>query len=153
MSRVQQPGNRQTILWLDNDPGYIFGFVEALKRAGFAVDVAKSITAAETLLRDRPFDIVLIDVMVPLTEAERDAGYSAAATDEGHKTGLEFYRRHRSTIERHGVAIAMTVRVDKAIRDEFISAGLPPTNFLTKLEVRDAGDFVAAITKRMGRKV
>ena len=152
MSKVQ-PRDRQNILWLDNDPGYIYGFVEALKRAGFLVDVVRSVTAAEALLRNRSFDLVLIDVMVPLTEAERDAGYSAAVTDEGHKTGLEFYRRNRETIDEHGLAVALTVRVDKAIRDEFIAAGLPSTNFLTKLEVRDAGDFVATITKQIEGKI
>ncbi|MBV9070694.1 MAG: response regulator [Acidobacteria bacterium] len=151
MDQPTQRPEKSTILWLDNDPGYIYGFVMALKGNGFAVEVAKSVAEADKLLRTRNFDVVLIDVMIPVTEAERNDGYDAHATDEGHKTGLEFYRRHRAIIERQGVAIAMTVRVDRAIRDEFIASGLPAANFLTKLDVRNANDFVSAIKKRLRR--
>lgn len=137
------------ILWVDNDPGQIHGFVVALQRAGFDVSVTTSVGAAERYLAIERFALVILDVMIPVNEAEEAGGYSGDVTEDGHKTGLTFYTLHRATLERQGSLMVFTVRVDKSIRDDFLKAGLPLQNFVTKLELRDAKTFVAAVRKRV----
>lgn len=140
--------NPKSILWLDNDPGYIYPLIVALKKSGFLVTEARSVTEAKRLLDGGSrFDLVLLDVMIPVSPAERAAGYDANTTDDSHATGLEFYRRYREQLESTGLVVALTVRVDQAIRDQFLSAGLPPAQFVTKLEVRESPVFIAAVKR------
>lgn len=139
-----------SILWLDNDPGYIYPLVVALRKAGFEVREARSVTEATALIAaGMRFDIVLLDVMIPVSPVERSAGYDASVTDDSHATGLEFYRRHKIQLESMGTVVALTVRVDQGVRDQFLSAGLPADRFVTKLEVRESPAFVAAVKKFM----
>jgi len=141
----------RTALWLDNDPGYIVGFVRALEREGFAVNVARSVTEAEVALKERAYDLLIIDVMIPVTPAEHAAGYTGTSTDDSHKTGLEFYKRRAKALEKSCVVLVLTVRVDKAIRDEFLEEGLRADRFLTKLELPDAKSFVQEIKRQLRR--
>jgi len=141
--------SRPAVLWLDNDPGYIVGFVTAANRAGFDVRVVRSVTEAEAALATRTFDAIIVDVMIPLSAAEQAAGYSGEATDYSHKTGLEFYKRRAKMLEDRMLVVVLTVRVDQSIRDEFLAAGLSPERFLTKMELNDARVFVAELKRRM----
>jgi CheY-like chemotaxis protein len=141
------------VLWVDNDPGQIHGFVVALRRAGFEVIVTPSVAAAEKYVAAERFALVILDVMIPVNDAEEADGYSGDVTDDGHKTGLAFYVRNKQRLERDGALMVFTVRVDKPIRDDFLAAGLPPQNFVTKLELRDAKALVAAVRKRTTRTV
>lgn len=138
------------ILWIDNDPGQIHGFVVALGRAGYDVVLTPSVTQAEQELKRHEFRLIILDVMIPVTAHEEEDHYGGDATDDGHRTGLAFYIRNKDVLARHGGLMVLTVRVDKQIRDEFVAAGLPLQSFVTKLELRDAKAFVAAVRKRQG---
>ncbi len=138
------------ILWLDNDPGYIQGFVTMMRRSGLEVTVMSSVSAADQALRTDSYDLFLLDVMIPVTDGEELGDYSAVATDEGYKTGLAFYRKHRAALEGRTTVLVLTVRVDRELKEEFIKAGLPPALFITKMEVRDASEFLKRIKRLLG---
>jgi len=127
------------------------GFVVALERAGFDVTLTKSLEDAERHLAAVRFDVVLLDVMIPITSRDEASGYSGEETDDSHKTGLAFYLKHKKQLAKHGNIMVFTVRVDKPIRDEFVAAGLKEEDFVTKLELRDARAFVEAVRKRAKR--
>jgi len=137
------------ILWLENDEGQNVGFIVAMRQAGLDVTIARTVTEADRCLAQRRYDVVIVDVMIPVSKQERAAGYDEAATDSSHKTGLEFYRRHKDDLERQSVVLVMTVRVDRDIRDDFLAAGLASDRFLLKLDLREAPDFVEAVQKRL----
>lgn len=145
---------RHRILWLDNDPAYVYPFVVAMKDQQIDADVVRTVSEAEERLGDA-YDAVIIDVMIPVTEQEETTrGYGGEVTDDSHRTGLEFYQRvSRRLLERDIVAIVMTVRVDKQIRDEFLAAGLPATNFIMKMELRDARSFVERMEQLLKARV
>jgi CheY-like chemotaxis protein len=141
----------KSVLWLDNDPGYIVGFVSAARRSGIEVVVVRSVTEAEQALSARRFALVIIDVMIPLSAAEQADGYTCEATDDSHKTGLEFYKRLSVRQDRPNEILVLTVRVDQSVRDEFLAAGLPAERFVTKLELHDARAFVAEVKRRLDK--
>jgi CheY-like chemotaxis protein len=137
-----------SVLWLDNDPGNIAGLVMALRRSGMDVTVVRKVGAAETLVRREHFDLVLVDVMVPVTEEEITSGYAAEQTEDSLYTGLVFYIRNRQYLV-DSVVVVLTVRIDGEIREKFVAAGLPVENFLTRFEVRDTRRFTAEIQRRL----
>lgn len=56
---------RTQILWVDDHIDGFAPYVAALNDAGFEVTTAASTPAALTLARQRPFDIVLVDILMP----------------------------------------------------------------------------------------
>jgi DNA-binding NarL/FixJ family response regulator len=113
----------------------------------FAVDGAMTVTDAERLLQAATYDLVIIDVMIPVTAAEENSAYAPSRTDSTHKTGLVFYQKHAELLQQAGTRVAvLTVRIDDAIRREFMAAGLPAGAFRTKLELRHAPRFVEFVT-------
>lgn len=135
-----------SVLWVDNDPGYIRAFVTALERAGYDVTVIKKVTAAEELLRSKRFNLLILDAMIPTLSETEEAAYPPADTDNGHKTGLVFYRRNKEIIDNAKTPVLVfTVRIDKPIRNEFLQCGLPPASFVTKMDLKDTADFMHKI--------
>jgi CheY-like chemotaxis protein len=134
------------ILWVDNDPGYIRPFKIALEGEGYSVTVASTVFQAEACVDGQSYDLIILDVMIPtVSEVEEDA-YRPEDTENSLKTGLLFYRRKGKELEQRGTPVlVMTVRIDKAIRREFIAAGLPENHFATKMELRESPHFVSKI--------
>jgi CheY-like chemotaxis protein len=131
------------ILWLDNDPAYLEPFVEALKEENYSVTVVESLTEAEKSLQQEKFDLMIIDVMIPTLNSREETRYEPEETDLGYKTGLIFYKHNREILRRSNTRImVMTVRLDKAIMDEFVKAGLPSNAFATKYEMSDPISFL-----------
>lgn len=134
------------ILWLDNDSQNTRPYVSALKKRGDEVEVVTTVTGAEELLASKNYDLLILDVMIPTRDADEDEAYPPNETDEGHKTGLVFYKRMK---ERFGdnlpPVLVMTVRLDLQIREEFIEANLDNEHFSTKYAVRDVTRFLDKI--------
>jgi two-component system response regulator RegX3 len=56
---------QQSVLVVDDDPGVLDVVAFMLRREGFAVDEEKDGTAALAAARERAYDIVILDVMLP----------------------------------------------------------------------------------------
>ncbi|MEO8383218.1 MAG: response regulator [Acidobacteriota bacterium] len=137
---------RATILWVDNDPAHIYPFSLALADAGYVVTSARTLFSAAELLRLGSYDLLILDVMIPLTDEDESQAYSPEWTDCGDKAGLAFYQRHRDElVTRRVPVLVMTVRVDLAIVEAFVAAGLPRSMFVSKMSLRDTASFLEKI--------
>ncbi|MEN3330000.1 MAG: Response regulator receiver domain [Acidobacteriota bacterium] len=131
------------ILWLDNDPAYLIPFVASLEDENYSVTVVESLTDAEKSLQQERFDLMIVDVMIPTLNSGEETRYQPDETDLGYKTGLVFYQHNREILQKAGTRMmVMTVRLDKAIRDEFIKAGLPSDAFATKYQMSEPSNFL-----------
>jgi DNA-binding response OmpR family regulator len=138
------------ILWLDNDLAYLDPFVEALRDENYSVTIVESVTEAEESLQQTPFDLMILDAMIPTLNSNEETRYRPEETDQGYRTGLIFYKKNRDTLQKVGTrTIVMTVRLDKAIKDEFIKAGLPSDAFATKYEMSEPTNFLDKVGKTL----
>jgi CheY-like chemotaxis protein len=136
----------ERILWLDNDPAYLEPFVEALAEEGYEVEVVATVAEAEQSLREKRYELLLLDVMIPTINAKEEERFDPVLTKMGNNTGLLFFTLNKELMEQRGMRLlVMTVRLDKPIMDEFVKAGLPRTSFATKYDLRDANVFLARI--------
>lgn len=134
------------ILWVDNDRAYLGPYCDALRGAGFHVTTVDSLTAAEAALAQRPYALLLLDVMIPTIDAEEERIYPPEQTGRGYITGLVFWRRNRALLENAGTPVLVfTVRLDENIREEFAAEGLPVANFATKYELSEPDVFVQKV--------
>src|SRR5262245_2443948 len=90
------------ILWLDNDPSQLIGYVDVLKRAGFHTELDTSPLSVEAKLRREHFDLLILDVMIPTASEAEEKVFSPDLTEAGASTGLFFYRRNRPILEEQG---------------------------------------------------
>jgi CheY-like chemotaxis protein len=135
------------ILWLDNDPGQIRGITKALEAAGNEVVVCRTVSSAEQYIRTEKFDLVVLDVMIPITAAEV-ADYSYKETEDTLSTGLVFYRRVRDFLLANNTPVlVVTVRIDNDIVSAFREAGLPSERFVTRYAVRNTQTLLARIAE------
>jgi len=126
------------ILWLDNDPPFINDSVNALREQGYEVTVTTTVMEAEALIRDRPYDLLILDVMIPTKSAEEEAVYEPDKTSRGYKTGLVFYRRMKDRLaEAQMQTLVLGIKMDKALFDEFVGEGVKPERIATKFALRD----------------
>lgn len=133
------------ILWLDNDTPFIRPYVKYLRSKDFEVDDVADLTKAESLLKEKPFDLVIVDVMVPTQNAEEQKNYPETETDYGHMTGLAFFKRMRNLTDKLPPVLVMTVRQDQEIRDALIKEGLKAENFVSKYDLREVNDLLRKI--------
>ena len=141
------------ILWLDNDPSYLETYDEDLKESGFEVTIVTTVTAAERLVENKRYDLLLLDVMIPTKSEAEEKLYPPEITDAGLKTGLIFYRRVKGKLdEQHTPVLVMTVRLDSGILDEFIDAGLRPENFCTKMSLRERPVFIEKVREVLAER-
>jgi len=82
------------ILWIDNDRIFLSPHVHRLVVEGYAVEQAFTLSEGLEKLKERRYDLVILDVMVPVREQEEDL-FPPGETDLGRKSGLAFYRRFR----------------------------------------------------------
>jgi CheY-like chemotaxis protein len=142
---IKMPETKR-ILWIDNDQANIRAFVNGLREAGYTVDVVTSVSAAEELLVTNRFDLLILDIMIPTMSEKEEEKYPPDETDNGHSTGLLFLKRLGADLVKAGtVVMAFTVRVDKGILRAFEESGLPRSQFVTKMEVREWADFLRKV--------
>jgi CheY-like chemotaxis protein len=140
----------KSLLWLDNDPGQIESLLKALERKGYHVTLCRRVSDAELLLETTRYDLLMLDVMIPISEGEL-ANYPYEATDNTLATGLTFYRRVRSKLKASNTPVlVMTVRIDKPIATAFVAAGLPPDYFVTRHEVKNTQVFLQKVAEVVG---
>lgn len=134
------------VLWLDNDIAYIAPYKEALDSEGYSVTAVRTVHEADACLDEGPYDLLILDVMIPTKEADEERVYQPSVTDYGHKTGLVFYRRNRERLAAAKTAVlVMTVRLDEYVKNEFAESELPAANFTTKFTLRDVNVFLKKI--------
>jgi CheY-like chemotaxis protein len=139
------------ILWLDNDLAYIRPYVNALKAKDYEVHSIPSLSEAESLLGKYKFDLIIVDVMMPTQDKVEVKNYPDVEIDFGNKTGLLFYKRIRGMLgTKLPPVIAMTVRMDQDIKDEFIQVGLRADLFWQKYNVNDITEFLKKIRQVLG---
>lgn len=138
------------ILWLDNDSFYIKAYVSALKDRGDVVDVATTVTVADRLLNGNRYDLIIVDAMIPTLNEDEERLFPPEETDRGLKMGVSFYKH---VLQKSDTPVlAMTVRLDETIRNEFENAGLPENAFTTKLAVRTVSSFLEKVDSLVYRK-
>ena len=136
----------KNVLWVDNEPAYVYPFRVALEEEGYNIILARTLSEAESFILREDLALVILDVMMPVTELDLAIGYSPDMTLEGSKAGLAFYRRHQQLLASRQIpVIILTVRIDRRISDDFVAAGLARRNILTKYEVHDAEVFLSRI--------
>jgi len=134
------------ILWLDNDVLGIGGYEKALVSCGHSVEVVASVSKAEDLLAKNQYDLVLIDLMIPIKRHEYEE-YRPEITNGGKNTGLVFYERCKEVIDRKkSLPVILTIRNDKMSQDQATSLGIKKDCYLTKTKYSRAPDFVRKIT-------
>lgn len=134
------------VLWLDNDVAFIAPYLKELEEEGYKVTSVRTVGEADFRLRNGTYDLLILDVMVPTKGAEEEKDYPPSKTDFGHKTGLVFYLQRKKELEAARTKVfVFTVRLDESVKDEFIAADLPLTNFATKFALRDVADFLKKI--------
>jgi CheY-like chemotaxis protein len=135
------------VLWLDNDKAYLGPYVKAMRELGYKVELATSVPEAESLVQSssehsKPYDLLILDVMIPTKTALEERMYPPDKTDHGFKAGLLFYERNKEKLKNAGThVLVLTLRIDRDIYQEFVKAGLPEGCFATKFALRDVPVF------------
>ena len=129
------------LLWIEESEIERETVVQLLAQAGIDVVVAERVAEAERLLDQGGFDLVILDVMMPIEEEDEARGYGAEG-EGGMETGLVLLgRMSRQIFACPKGLMVVTMRLEDGIRDKFIAAGVPPSRFFTKYQLRDAREF------------
>lgn len=137
---------RREILWVDNDPAYLYPYRLVLEAEGYSVTVAETVSKGEALVRSTDYALVILDVMIPVTSEDEVNGYSAEMINAGYSTGLTFYVRQRDCLAaRDTPLLVLTSRIDENIAEKFKDAGLPGSQVVSKLAIREPASFLKVI--------
>jgi CheY-like chemotaxis protein len=139
----------QRILWVDNDPGQINSFVEALRDEGYHVFVAASITEAKKVVESTSdLDLVILDMMIPLHgDAEFDEFGKEA--NGGLSTGVALARWFRRTHRDLRLA-GLSVRMDEEVASWFETYG---AGYASKYHTRSIPKFLRFVQRALGQRV
>ncbi|HWT00833.1 MAG TPA: hypothetical protein VN256_11355 [Pyrinomonadaceae bacterium] len=139
------------IIWFDNDPAYINPYVNALAEEGYGVYVAETVTEAEEALTANRYDLLILDAMIPTKNEEEEEKFPPEETDRGLKMGLIFYKHWKEALDRAGTRVlAITVRIDETIQNEFMKLGLPPEGFARKTKIKRVQDVMQRVKALIG---
>ena len=139
------------IIWLDNDPAYTDPYVSALTDQGYEVSVVETITEAEEALDEQHYDLLILDAMIPTKNEEEEERFPPEETDRGLKMGLIFYKRWKAALDKAQTRVlAITVRIDETIQNEFIKLGLPPESFARKTKIKRVQDVLQKVRVLIG---
>ncbi len=133
------------ILWLDNDKVFLMPFILRLKAEGYTVKQALLLTEGLRELEKNDYDLLILDIMLPVQEQEENL-FPPNDTNSGLESGLLFYKKYKGLAENKGIPIfVFTIREDAPIRNKCLDAGLPPRNYMTKIEGADTAIFLARV--------
>jgi len=142
----------ERILWIDNDKVFLQPLILRLTAEGYTVKQVFTLVEGVKEIENNNYDLLILDVMLPIREGEETL-FPPKDTDLGRKAGLVFYNKYKRVLEEKGIVVfVFTIREDFAIRDEFLTAGLPAQNFMTKSEGGDAAIFLARIKELLRRR-
>jgi len=134
------------LLWIDDEPWASESRIDELRRTGYTVEVARSLTDAERALEVGDFYCVVLDVMIPTSGDEEHSRYPPSSTASGFDSGAAFFdiwKPHLSS--RKLPLVAVTSRWDMGIKERFLRSGLPENRFLRFSMFDDARAFVEAL--------
>ncbi|MGA3236484.1 MAG: response regulator transcription factor [Bryobacteraceae bacterium] len=119
-----------SILIVDDDPAFRMGLAASLKSSGYSVDLARNAEEALDHVRERPVDIVLLDINMP------EVG------------GVEACKHLRSLAPRSGI-VMLTVR--DAEDDKVQALGAGADDYITKpFRLRELIARMGAVLRRTG---
>jgi hypothetical protein len=133
---------KQTILWVEDD--YLEDHEDALVAKGYDVDRAYLLSDGARKLAERPYDLLMFDVMMPIERADIEMGFTAEATDRGNCAGIEFYGRYRDELKRRGTAVMVYTILggNAAVKHDLTELGLPAANFIDKVAASNVNDLI-----------
>ena len=143
---------RKRILWIDNDDVSLKPYVLRLEAEGYSVK--QVVTLAEGLkeVENNDYDLLIVDIMMPVSR-EEDAVLHDKDTDRGRKAGLIFYQEYKDLLKKKRITVLVfTIRENTEIRGEFLAAGLPAKNYMTKVEGADGAVFAARVKDILERR-
>ena len=119
-----------SVLVVDDDPAFRKGLAASLKTSGYAVDLARNAEEALYYLRERPIDIILLDINMP------EIG------------GVEACRRIRALAPLSGI-VMLTVRDTEDDKVQALEAGAD--DYVTKpFRLRELIARLRAVLRRTG---
>jgi len=119
-----------SILIVDDDPAFRMGLAASLKASGYSVDLARNAEEALDYVRERPVDIVLLDINMP------EVG------------GVEACQHLRSLAPRSGI-VMLTVRDAEDDKVQALDAGAD--DYITKpFRLRELIARMGAVLRRTG---
>jgi two-component system KDP operon response regulator KdpE len=119
-----------SILLVDDDAAFRLGLAASLKTSGYSVDVAPNAAGALHYIRERPVDIVLLDINMP------DIG------------GVEACQRIRALAPRSGI-VMLTVRDEEDDKIQALEAGAD--DYVTKpFRLRELIARMRSVLRRTG---
>jgi CheY-like chemotaxis protein len=122
------------VLWIEND--YLDALHEHLAQHQFEIVRAFRVSQAEELIEQMSglLDLILLDLMMDVEAPDITRGYTAENTNEGYRTGLQFYRKNHDRIKALDIPVLVYTILGNQmdVRDEFKGLGLPEENYLDK---------------------
>jgi two-component system KDP operon response regulator KdpE len=119
-----------SILVVDDDPAFRKGLAVSLKTSGYAVDLARNAQEALHYVRERPVDVILLDINMP------EIG------------GVEACHRIRALAPRSGI-VMLTVRDTEDDKVQALEAGAD--DYITKpFRLRELIARIRAVLRRTG---
>jgi two-component system KDP operon response regulator KdpE len=119
-----------SVLVVDDDPAFRKGLAASLKSSGYVVDLARNAEEALHYVRERPVDVILLDINMP------EIG------------GVEACRRIRAIAPRSGI-VMLTVRDTEDDKVQALEAGAD--DYITKpFRLRELIARLRAVLRRTG---
>jgi len=132
----ENPTRTHKILWIDEDGHILEPYLEFLEANGYKVEMCDNLSKGEKLVQSEKFDLVILDVMITPTEEEEKNAYTTEAADLGMQSGLVFFKRVKSYLEKSKTPLlVLTQRIGLEIRDKFVAEGLPQSAFARKSDL------------------
>ena len=112
----------KSILVLDDNPQNNSSFVKPLMKF-YKVDVAMAISSAERLIHRRRYDLIIIDIMMPIQNLK---------IDNELLTGFEFYERRIKIEHPNQKVLFWSILTKKSYDDFFIDEYNTNIDFIQK---------------------
>lgn len=114
----------------------------------YEVTHVTTVTEAEKRLAKSRYNLLIMEVMIPVRGSAEMYRYPPSETDCGHKTGLIFYRHNREILGQAGtLTVILTIRTDRNIKQSFIDSGLPADQYLEAADYQEIGQFISKISE------
>jgi hypothetical protein len=140
--------NPYQILWLDDD--YMEVLESEMALFDYKVHHVYHVNVAYNKLKsNQRFDLLLLDLMIPLHIDDAKLGFISKTTNDGTETGLIFYRNCHKIIKNSGmhVIVYSINKIDEHIKTAFSELGLPKTYILDNLANSNTNKLLNLIRK------
>lgn len=140
------------VAWVENDRSWIVPYIERLESVGHDIVVFTCASEAERAIFAGHFDLVLLDVMLPLCAEDDPEVYSPDRTRRGLDTGVLLCTRivPHLRASRCGI-MAITQRMDAEVVVLLTRAGLRDDEIATRLDLRDVDVFAERVLPLLAR--